>query len=156
MGEKDFVRAYSLSHTGTIGDTKWTSGSETNAALPLRAPDGMPGGFISVSSNGDTDGIVWVSVSPHDATYTIERGVLMAFSAETGVLLWADPDPSISFAKFVPPTIGGGKVFRAAFSDPKKQNCPSNKDADYEGTASCGSIVIYGLKDIPLVKKKPF
>jgi len=153
MAEKDYVRAYPM-HSGRFEVTaKWTSERVTInddylKNWQVQACDGMPGGFVSVSSNGDSDGIVWVSVAPQqDATNTIEPGVLLAFNAEDGTFLWVDDQPpTVSFAKFVPPTIAGGKVFRAAFSDPKRQDCPSKKDNDYEGVASCGSIVIYGLR----------
>ena len=147
MAEKDYLRAYRILSTGQIVEKAEMTTANARPPYPrgfpngLRSPDGMPGAAVSVSSNGDQNGIVWVSVSPKDTINTIESGVLMAFDALSLKLLWFDDDPSILFAKFVPPTIAGGKVFRATFgnndaSGACSQNSPKNP--------SCGSIVIYG------------
>ena len=78
--------------------------------------------------------------------------MLAAFKADDGRLLWYEPYPTHSFAKFVPPTIANGKVFLATFGDVQQKNCPfgKGKPAAYEGSVSCGSIAIYGysLDDI--------
>jgi hypothetical protein len=147
MAEKDYLRAYRILSTGQIVEKAEMTTANARPPYPrgfpngLRSPDGMPGAAVSVSSDGDQNGIVWVSVSPKDTINTIESGVLMAFDALSLKLLWFDDDPSILFAKFVPPTIAGGKVFRATFgnndaSGACSQNSPKNP--------SCGSIVIYG------------
>jgi hypothetical protein len=98
----------------------------------------MPGGFLSVSANNGHDGIVWVSdvcaykditvrfydrqacgdASTTDGTIP---GRLMAFDALSLDLLWEDPTDNtpaaVPFAKFVPPTVAAGHVFRAAYKD---------------------------------------
>jgi outer membrane protein assembly factor BamB len=153
MAEKDYLRAYRIYKNSRIDETAamtlegaGVSDGRLASLFPhgLRSPDGMPGGAVSLSSNGDQTGIVWVSIAPQDATYAIVPGVLMAFDALTLRLLWNDPDSKISFAKFVPPTIAGGKVFRATFgdgySDPRCD--PSQKNPNDQ----CGSIVVYGVK----------
>ena len=139
MGEKDYLRAYRVFPGGRLAEqAEFTSqAAGIPAGLPARAPDGMPGGAVSVSSNGNQNGIVWVSLAPQDATYSIEPGVLMAFDATNLRFLWADPDPNINYAKFVPPTIGGGKVFRAAFGR-RSAGCNSTT-----ANTSCGAVVIY-------------
>lgn len=151
MAEKDYLRAYRILKTGQIVEQAEMTTASAPPPYPkglngLRSPDGMPGGAVSASSNGDQNGIVWVSVSPVDATYTIEPGILMAFDALTLKLLWFDDDPNIYFAKFVPPTIAGGKVFRATFGDNVGGNDASGKcTLQSDSNLSCGSIVIYGI-----------
>jgi hypothetical protein len=163
MAEKDFVKGYKIYTDGHV-DTNSPLSTESSTVDPalkaqfqgaLRAPDGMPGGAVSLSSNGDTNAIVWVSVSPDPtgATYGVHSGVLIALNALSLDYVWHDPDPKISFAKFVPPTIAGGKVFRATFGDGYSDPAcdPANNP---DGTRSCGSIVIYGVRRKIVAKKK--
>ena len=176
MAEKDYLRAFPVVQPGRVlPAAKWTSetvvapttfrdGTPAFADGKFRSVDGMPGGAVSVSSNGDVigSGVVWVSLAPNrDASYSIERGMLAAFDAERGTLLWYDPDPVPSFAKFVPPTIAGGKVFVATFGQraPSVLNrtpgnlCPAldlvTNKYKAEVPTSCGSIVIYGYEYRP-------
>jgi hypothetical protein len=156
MAEKDFLRAYPVSRDGQINTTGvlTSQSAMTRKAFTtaIQSPDGMPGGAVSVSSNGSSDGIVWVSVAPEDATRTFAPGVLLAFDALTLKLLWYDEDSPVNMAKFVPPTIAGGKVFRATFG--RVGECPR----EFEGLASCGSVVIYGLRSrlrSPITKPAP-
>jgi outer membrane protein assembly factor BamB len=87
-----------------------------------KAPKGMPGGFLSVSANGDHDGILWTT-SPlsEDALTDTVRGVMRAFDALTLQQLWSTdkntPDDLFNFAKNCPPTVANGKVYLATFSD---------------------------------------
>lgn len=83
---------------------------------------GMPGGFLSISANGQEDGILWAAIPyQDDAWVEIVRGTLRAFRADTLELLWStdrnEPADHFDFAKFVPPTIANGKVYLATFSD---------------------------------------
>jgi hypothetical protein len=64
----------------------------------------MPGGAISLSANGNRDGIVWAT-SPMGPT----GGRLLAFEATTLRKLWETPLPGTT--KFTPPTIADSKVF---------------------------------------------
>src|SRR6266850_2197831 len=87
-----------------------------------KAPKGMPGGFLSISANGDHDGILWTT-SPlsEDALTDTVPGVLRAFDAITLKQLWSTDkntsrDP-FNFAKNCPPTVANGKVYLATFSD---------------------------------------
>jgi hypothetical protein len=159
MAEKDYLRAFRVLKTGQVVEqaemtTDPSHHAPQTAALPhgferLRSPDGMPGAATSLSSNGDRNGILWASISSKDATNNIESGVLMAFDALNLNLLWYDDDPNIYFAKFVPPTIAGGKVFRATFGD-NDVGCRWSNGVG----KSCGSIVIYGMRTI-LVRPVP-
>jgi len=89
-------------------------------------PDGMPGGFLSVSADGgkaDT-GIVW-SCTPYDANANWETvpGIVRAYDAsDLSHLLWdskqnAGRDDVGMFAKFCPPTVINGRVYVSTFSN---------------------------------------
>jgi LGFP repeat/PAN domain len=110
MPEKDFLRAYNFDHA------KHTLGATAAAVSPLRSPDGMPGTFLSISANGGSNGIIWANVPDHDGQWENGFGYLVAIDAITLKELWRDPD-AIAFAKFNPPTVAGGKVFRPTFAD---------------------------------------
>lgn len=86
----------------------------------------MPGGILSLSSNGSQPGtgILWAShVAVGNANNTVVPGVLQAFDAtdvtrELWNSNWSNKRDSIGmFAKFVPPTIANGKVYMATFSN---------------------------------------
>jgi uncharacterized membrane protein len=90
------------------------------------APDGMPGGFLSVSSNGSESGsgILWASTPlTGDAEDATVPGIVRAFDASnlSNVLWTSETNPerdSIgNFAKFVPPVVVNGKLYMATFSN---------------------------------------
>src|SRR5215471_9449525 len=110
MPEKDFIRSFDYnSVTGTLA-------TAPAALSTVRVPDGMPGGALSLSANGNADGIVWALFPKADGQWVNGPGVLVAFDAMTLKELWRDDD-DIAYAKFMPPTIAGGKVFRPTFAD---------------------------------------
>jgi hypothetical protein len=94
----------------------------------------MPGGFTSISANGDRDGIVWTSFPQGNGQWLKVPGTLIAFDAVTLKELWRDDSP-VGFAKFVPPTIADGKVFRATFSS----------HVEFTPPVLQGKLVVYGL-----------
>ncbi len=106
-----------------------------------QVPDGMPGGFLSVSSDGSKGGtgIVWTS-TPYDANANWDTvpGIIRAYdAADLTHELWsskmnADRDDSGMFAKFCPPTVVNGKVYAATFS---------------------GKLNVYGLLAAPTIDK---
>jgi len=86
----------------------------------------MPGGILSVSSNGlqSGTGILWVSrISTGNPNQSVVPGILQAFDAsdithELWNSNWNSKRDSIGkYAKFVPPTIANGKVYMATFSN---------------------------------------
>jgi outer membrane protein assembly factor BamB len=89
-------------------------------------PQGMPGGMLSLSSNGRTDGILW-AVVPLDGDANKYRGVkaiLLALDPrDVSKAFWTSEQAGGGlsrvglFAKFVPPTIADGKVFVATYGD---------------------------------------
>jgi hypothetical protein len=87
-----------------------------------KAPHGMPGGFLSVSADGNRNGLLWAALPLNaDAFVQVVRGTLRVFDANTLELLWStdkqDPEDIFSFAKYCPPTIANSKVYLATFSD---------------------------------------
>jgi len=98
-----------------------------------KAPPGMPGGFLSISANGNRSGLLWAA-SPlnQDALVQVVRGNLRVFDANSLEQLWSTekntPEDIFSFAKNCPPTIANGKVYLATFSD---------------------KLIVYGLLPVP-------
>ena len=89
-------------------------------------PDGMPGGFLSVSSNMSkkNTGIVWATHSlSGDANGLCKTGHFTGFSADDVTHeLWnsqqnAARDNSTTFAKMNPPTVANGKLYLPTFSN---------------------------------------
>jgi hypothetical protein len=121
MPEKDFIRAFDYNaSTGTLAATPAVKST-------VRAPDGMPGAAIIASSNGSSDGVIWASLPKVDGQWQNVPGMLLAFDASTLKELWRDDD-DIAFAKFTPPMVAGGKVFRPTFAN---------------------ELIVYGLKSGP-------
>lgn len=117
--EHDYLKAYRVADLST---KNW-SGAPTMQSS-VAAPPGMPGGFLSVSSNGTQNGIVWAYM-PYvgDANQNIVPGVLRAFDANDLTReLWnsdliASRDDCGLFSKFSNPTVTGGKVYLSTFSN---------------------------------------
>jgi outer membrane protein assembly factor BamB len=112
--EEDNVRAYRYDEARQRFDTHPIKGMMGNR--------GMPGGFLSISANGQEDGVLWAAIPHHDDAWVeIVRGAMRAFRADTLELLWStdenDASDNFDFAKNVPPTIANGKVYLATFSD---------------------------------------
>ncbi|MBV9852817.1 MAG: pyrrolo-quinoline quinone [Armatimonadetes bacterium] len=116
-GEYDNLKAFKLVD-GSFQTTPAAQGT-------TRAPDGMPGGFLSISADGGKAGtaIVWAT-HPADANanWNTVPGTLQAFDAsDVSKELWnsrqnAARDDLGMFAKFCPPTVVNGKVYVATFS----------------------------------------
>lgn len=110
MPEKDYLRAF------RYDDTTLAVSNSPQATGAVRSPDGMPGAALSLSANGGSNGIIWASVPEVDGQWQNVAGHLVAFDALTLAEIWRDND-DIGFPKFTPPTVAGGKVFRATFAD---------------------------------------
>jgi hypothetical protein len=155
-GENDFLRVFQYTRGGAI-----PFNSTAVAASAMRAPQvgtGMPGGFLSLSSDGPSNGIVWALTSyACDANQHVEPGILYAFNATaftgttaTRVLteLWdskqnPDRDDVGYFAKYSYPTVANGRVYVVGWGPvpaASRTSCsggtvPSNQ----------GQISVYGL-----------
>jgi len=114
----------------------------------------MPGGALSVSANGDTDGsgVLWVTM-PYgaNANGTVVRGVLRALDASdvSRTELWDsentgnDHDRLGRFAKFCPPTVANGKVYVATF---QREIVGTNRIHSKAAHGEQPALVIYGLR----------
>lgn len=143
MPEKDYLKAFR--HDLNTGIVEYTpvagvAGNKVQPAAtsedptiedplhehPYKASDGMPGGFSSISANGDQNGIVWTVY--HEITFSDPffraSGILVAFDATPSSAaqlpaLWNSRSSSeFTMAKFCPPTIADGKVYLATFARP--------------------------------------
>ncbi|HTS21077.1 MAG TPA: hypothetical protein VMN79_04630, partial [Casimicrobiaceae bacterium] len=107
-----------------LNGSSFTTPAITESTYP--APTGMPGGFLTVSSNGNQagTGILWASI-PYalDANEDVVSGVLRAFDAtDLTHELWNTRmvparDDLGNFAKYAPPTVANGRVYLASFSN---------------------------------------
>lgn len=113
-GENDYLRAYRYNASQRRFETPAFA---VGSVLP---PQGMPGGMMSVSSNGSQAGIVWATTQAvGDANNATVPGTLRAFDANTLRLLWESRSPGddmFALAKYNPPVVANGKVFVASFS----------------------------------------
>ena len=117
MPEKDYLKAFRAYDNGVVEERPYLSTMDSG----IRSPRGMPGGFLSLSAAGGRNGVLWASVPVQEApdASTTSGGIngrLVAFDALTLRKLWEAPE-QVPFAKFIPPTIAGGKVFRSAYQD---------------------------------------
>jgi hypothetical protein len=121
MSEKDYLKSFQY-HLAShhLDESPYATATE-------RPPDGMPGGFSSLSANGASNGILWTNLPLGDAQWSPMPGRLAAFDALSLNEIWHD-DGGYIFAKSVPPTIAEGKVIRATGS---------------------GMVVVYGLAKPP-------
>ena len=136
-GENDVLRGFFFNQTtGLMNTTPFATSTMT---APVTNNDGaMPGGFLSISANGNSNGILWASTPYNaDAVTTTVQGVLYAFNADTLQPLWSDKnndsrDEVGYMAKFVPPTVANGKVYVPTFGPLGTNN-------------GSGALVVYGL-----------
>jgi hypothetical protein len=125
--ENGNLRAWSITATSI----KYLACSEEVASvLDANTPGGgMPGGMISLSSNGENDGIVWASIPLGNANAQITPGRLLAYDAQTfgkysdgsGALtkLWDSQQWNIAYDhnKFNRVTVANGKVYVPTYND---------------------------------------
>jgi hypothetical protein len=148
-GENDHLRAY------TLAGGKFTGINQPKKST-FRAPQGMPGGMLSLSSNGTKagSGIVW-AVTPLDGDANTARGVqgiVLALDAQDITKqLWTSElsgarDRLGLFAKFQVPTVADGKVFVPTYGDDEQLRVyggntrPTQLPARYY-------VAVYGLLD---------
>jgi hypothetical protein len=136
-GENDVLRSFTYnSTTGLLNTTPWATSTMT---APATNNDGaMPGGFTSISANGNSNGILWASTPFNgDASHQLDQGVLYAFNADTLQLLWTDKtndarDEIGTFSKYCPPIVANGKMYVPNFGPVGVTN-------------GSGDLVVYGL-----------
>src|SRR6185437_2899167 len=138
MPEKDYLKSFRYD---LLSATVQEKPYRTAAVKPVY---GMPGGHSSLSADGNQSGIVWTCVPLADGQATPVPGTLYAFDALTLQQLWQDTTPE-RFAKFNPPTIADGKVFRPVFAqyDNAPPFAPPSPAPNVVGP---GKVIIYGDK----------
>jgi hypothetical protein len=136
-GENDVLRGFLFNTTTGLLTT--TPFAKSTMTAPATNNDyAMPGGFLSISANGNSNGILWASTPYNgDALHQSIQGVLYAFNADTLSLLWTDKtndarDEIGMFAKYVPPVVANGKVYVPNFGP-------------VGNTDGSGNLVVYGL-----------
>lgn len=125
-GENECLRAWKIDATGVV---TFVGKSAEVASAGAAGKGGMPGGILTVSSNGKTPntGIVWATVPLlNDANKFVVEGILRAYDASNldpvmnadGTarlkLLWDSkhiPGNVFNFSKFCPPFVADGQVF---------------------------------------------
>jgi hypothetical protein len=136
-GENDVLRGFQFNTTTGLLTT--TPFAKSTMTAPATNNDGaMPGGFLAISANANSNGILWASTPYNgDAVHQNVQGVLYAFNADTLSLLWTDKtndarDEIGMFAKYVPPVVANGKVYVPNFGP-------------VGNTDGSGNLVVYGL-----------
>ncbi|HEY0184676.1 MAG TPA: hypothetical protein VGC09_17895 [Rhodopila sp.] len=144
-GENSKLRAFELKNGRLDGTAPKQSAFEP--------PLGMPGGMISVTSDSSKagTGVVW-AVAPLDGDANRQRGVngiVLALDAEdVSQTLWTSELVSARdrlglFAKFVPPTIAGGKLFVATYGNTEPlRTYAGNRPAQFPASYY---VTVYGL-----------
>ena len=123
-GENENLRAWSIDATGRV--TYLAAGHEI-ASAGMQPPGGMPGGMVTLSSNGlvSHTGVVWATAPIHgDANQHHVPGILRAYDATEFTtdfdgsrrlkLLWDStriPGNGFTHNKFCPPVVWDGKVY---------------------------------------------
>jgi hypothetical protein len=127
-GQADRLRAYRFN-----GDTL----KETPFATRPEVAQGHPGAMMSLSANGNKDGILWAAIHASGSSWHESRpGILHAFDADDITHeLWnsvQNParDDCNNYSKTAAPTVANGKVYLASFGT---QNTGS------------GQLCVYGL-----------
>jgi hypothetical protein len=135
-GQRDRAKVYKLA-----GDKF----SETPEAMRDVPNEGHPGAMLSLSANGNKDGILWAAIhATGDSWHESRPGVLHAFDADDiRHELWNSlelpaRDDCGEYSKMAPPTIANGRVYLASFG--------------LENTGT-GQFCVYGLLPVPGAEK---
>jgi hypothetical protein len=112
-GQRDKERVYRF-HGGKLDETPFMTRPEMN--------EGHPGAMLSLSANGDKDGILWAAIhASGDSWHESRPGILHAYDADDiQHELWnslENPgrDDCNNYSKMAPPTVANGKVYLASF-----------------------------------------
>lgn len=122
-GENSQLHAWGVAPTGAL--TYLAQGNEFASATVTNSPGGMPGGFCSLSSNGNTQGTaILVCTIPYgDGNATLTTGRLLVYDPDNFAtnadgskalaVLWDSQQWNIQFQynKFDPPIVDGGQVY---------------------------------------------
>lgn len=122
-GENSQLHEWAMSPTGKL--TYVAQSNEFASASVTNSPGGMPGGFCSLSSNGNKAGtaLLWCTVPYGDANTVVTNGRLLCYDPDHVVngtipVLWDSQQWGLTFTfnKFLPPVVDGGQVYVANYS----------------------------------------
>lgn len=112
-GQKDREKVYKL-EGDNFGETPFMMRDVPN--------QGHPGAMVSLSANGNKDGILWAAIhATRDSWHESRPGVLHAYDADDirhelwNSLQVPSRDDCGEYYKMAPPTIANGKVYLASF-----------------------------------------
>jgi hypothetical protein len=138
-GQRDRERVYRFNTNNQLNPTPFQIRPESN--------QGHPGAMLSISANGDKDGILWAAIHfTGDSWHESRPGILHAYDADDiNHELWnsleiPSRDDCGEYSKMAPPTVANGKVYLASFG---------NKNI---GT---GQLCVYGLLSKGLTLSAP-
>lgn len=129
-GENNVVRVFKQA-SGHFGANPVARGTAT-ASWGTSSPGGMPGGVLSLSANGASNGILWANEAygniPGDpaANEAPTPNILRAYDVSTvatGTLrsIWdseVEPNDHVGAAtKFAPPVVANGRVYQATYDN---------------------------------------
>jgi outer membrane protein assembly factor BamB len=127
-GQRDKAKVYKFSGD-KLGETPWMMRDIPN--------QGHPGAMLSLSANGNRDGILWAAIhATGDSWHESRPGILHAYDADDiHHELWnslevPSRDDCGEYSKMAPPTIANGRVYLASFG------------SENVGT---GQLCVYGL-----------
>ena len=122
-GENSALHAWGMAPNGTL--TYLAQSNEVASVNNANSPGGMPGGFCTLSSNGNALGtaVLWCTIPYGDANAKVTNGRLLAYDPENFVngtiqVLWDSQAQAIPFMfnKFLPPIVDGGKLYVPNYS----------------------------------------
>ena len=127
-GENSNLRAWGMGPSGAM--TYLAQSAEVASANDVNSPGGMPGGFMSLSSNENKAGtaVLWAVIPYGDANSTITNGRLLAYDPDNFItyddgskglrVLWDSQRWGVTFIynKFNVPVVSGGKLFVPTYS----------------------------------------
>jgi hypothetical protein len=112
-GQRDKARVYRF-HGERLDEAPVMTRPERN--------EGHPGAMLSLSANGDRDGILWAAIHATGDSWDESRpGILHAYDADDiSHELWnslenRSRDDCNNYSKMAPPTVANGKVYLASF-----------------------------------------
>ena len=112
-GQKDIAKVYKFGGD-KLGEAPFMTGDVLN--------DGHPGGMLSISANGNKDGILWAAIhATGDSWHESRPGILHAYDADDirhelwNSLQIPKRDDCGEYSKMAPPTIANGRVYLASF-----------------------------------------
>ena len=113
-GNGDHVKSFKFN-----GSTIGTSPFQTSST----ASGGSPGGFLSLSANGSSSGIIWAAMGTADSDHGTVPGICRAYNADSvnGTELWdsnqnSSRDKVGTFVKDSNPLVANGRVYVGSYS----------------------------------------